>query len=60
MSDSLIRIQCMKCRTDIIFITDNGRVKEEEGFIYREFANAQKTELRIHCEKCDTAVTFTI
>ncbi len=54
MPDSLIRIQCMRCRTDIIFITDNGKIIEEDGFIFIEDAG----EITIHCEKCNIAVTF--
>ncbi len=50
--DSLIRIQCMKCRADIIFITDSGKVKEEEGSIWA----GEYGEINIYCNKCTDGV----
>lgn len=52
--DSLIRIQCMKCRTDIIFITDKGKVEEEEGWI----ASGAWDSISIRCDKCDYTLVF--
>lgn len=55
-SDSLIRIQCMRCRTDIIFITDDGEIKEEEGSIWV----GDFREINIYCNKCTDGVECVI
>jgi len=54
MPDSLIRIQCMKCRTDIIFITHDGKLEQEAGSIWvGDFG-----EIGIYCDKCEDGVEF--
>jgi len=47
-----IRIQCIECRTDIIYITEDNDLEEEAGSIWvGDFG-----EIHIYCDKCDGGV----
>ena len=54
MINALISIHCIKCKTDIIFISDGGELEEEGGWIS---SNIDST-ITIKCFKCDSEVEF--
>lgn len=52
MADKLIRIQCIKCRTDIIYITHDGVIEEEAGSIFV----GEYGSINIYCNTCKDGV----
>ena len=54
MADNLIRIQCMRCRTDIVFVNDNGKIEEEAGWI----SSGAWDSISVRCDKCNYTFVF--